>query len=85
MSPRSKLTEEKMGMNPNHPRDARDGAAQMRTMLTELIDQARADVVRVDDLRARALFEVTAEVLLGLRNAYEDFEEGRRTAWKKAS
>ena len=58
---------------------------KMKTMLTELIDYARADVLRVNDAKAQALFETTAEVLLGLRKAYEDFEEGSEIAWRKAS
>ena len=72
-------------MNPSQPQDTLRRTAQIQAMLTELIDEARADVLRVDDLRARALFEVTAEVLLGLRNAYQDFEQGWETAWKEAS
>ena len=79
------LPEEQMSLNPSQPQDVLHRTAQIQAMLTELIDEARADVLRVDDLRARALFEVTAEVLLGLRNAYQDFEQGWETAWKKAS
>lgn len=65
--------------------DATHHAAHIQTMLTELIDEARANVERVDDPRAQALFETTAEVLLGLRKAYQDFEQGWETAWKRAS
>lgn len=34
---------------------------------------------------AKALFETSAEVLIGLRKAYEDYEQGSESAWKKVS
>ena len=47
--------------------------------------EAREDVSKVNDPQAQAPFETTAEVLMGLRKAYEDFEQGTEEAWKKAS
>lgn len=51
-------------------------------MLDELITHSREDVAKVEDPRAQALFETTAEVLSGLRNAYDHFEEGTERAWR---
>lgn len=52
-------------------------------MLLELIDHAREDVTRVEDPRFQALMETTAEVLLGLRTAFEHYDQGAETAWKR--
>jgi hypothetical protein len=48
------------------------------------MEQARADVAKSSDPRTEALFETTAEVLLGLCKAFEDFEQRREMAWKQA-
>ena len=57
---------------------------QVKALLTELIDHLRADVFRVDDPKAQALFETSAEVVLGLRKAFIGFEQRSHAAWKKA-
>jgi FtsP/CotA-like multicopper oxidase with cupredoxin domain len=41
-------------------------------------------VSKISDPKAQALFETSAEVLLGLANAFEDFEQKREEAWKTA-
>jgi len=43
----------------------------------------REDVGRVEDPRAEALFETTAEVLSGLRKAYEHYEKKSEEAWRQ--
>ncbi|MGA9462221.1 MAG: hypothetical protein WBV28_05480 [Terracidiphilus sp.] len=58
---------------------------QTKETLTALIDQVRSNVARVDDPKAKALFETTAEVLMGLRRAYHDFGQKSEEVWKKAS
>jgi len=65
--------------------DPRSHTAKLREMLTHVVEHARGDVSKISDPKAQALFETTAEVLLGLRKALEDFEHGREEAWKKAS
>ena len=59
--------------------------AKIREMLTGVIDHVRSDVEKVDDPQARAMFETTAEVLIGLRKTYEDYEKRSEPAWRKAS
>jgi len=54
---------------------------QIRDQLQQLANQAREDVRQANDPRARALLETTAEVLNGLRTAYEHFERGE-AAWQ---
>jgi hypothetical protein len=70
------------GSDENTPRHH---TAKIKEMLTGVIEHARSDVDKVDDPKAQALFETTAEVLIGLKKAYEDYEQGTETAWKKAS
>jgi hypothetical protein len=65
--------------------DARHHSANTRKLLTAVIDHVREDVGKVRDPQARALFETTAEVLIGLRTAYEHFEQSAEEAWRKAS
>jgi hypothetical protein len=63
--------------------DPRHHTAKLKDMLTEVIRHARQDVPKVNNERARALFETTAEVLTGLRKAYDDFEKHSELAWRK--
>ncbi len=68
-------------MNTEKSSDPRLHATRIRNMLKDAQDHTREDVTRVNDPRARALFEVTAEVLQGLVKAYEDYEQGTEAAW----
>ncbi len=65
--------------------DPRHHTAKLKQMLTEIMEHARQDVAKVTDPKAQALFETTAEVLAGLKKAYEHFEQGSEGAWKTAS
>jgi hypothetical protein len=51
--------------------------------LSELIDHAHRDIERVAEPRFQALLETTAEVLQGLRAAFEHYDEGKETAWRR--
>lgn len=50
--------------------------------LHELIEHLREDVGKVDDPKAEALFETSAEVLGGLMKAFEHYEEKNEEAWQ---
>jgi hypothetical protein len=65
--------------------DPRHHTARIKQMLTDLINHAREDVSKVNDPKAQALFETTAEVVSGLRKAYEDFEQKNEEVWRKVS
>ncbi len=47
-----------------------------------LIDHLRQDISKIEDLSAKALFEVSAEVLIGLEKAFTDYEQKNEAAWK---
>lgn len=63
-------------------RDAKEHTAQLGGALKALSEHLRRDVEKVDDPKAKALFETSAEVLDGLQKAYRDFESGTERAWK---
>ena len=50
--------------------------------LDTLINQVRGEIANVREPKAQALLETTAEVLLGLKKAYEDYAQGREKAWQ---
>jgi phosphate uptake regulator len=52
-------------------------SGHIRRQLTGVIDHLNADLTRVDDLRFRALLEVAAEMLKGVRTAFAQYDEGR--------
>jgi hypothetical protein len=62
--------------------DARYHAVRIKSILGEIANHARKDVSKTDDPRPKALFETTAEVLLGLIRAYDHFIERREQAWR---
>lgn len=55
---------------------------QVKERLDDLIRHLREDIGKVSDPKAEALFETTAEVLGGLRKAYEHFEQESEEAWQ---
>lgn len=55
---------------------------QIRERLTNMIDHLREDIGKVDEPQALALMETTAEVLKGLRTAFEHYEKKNEAAWK---
>ena len=50
--------------------------------LDELVNQVRSSIKQVQEPKAQALLETTAEVLLGLKKAYQDYGKGGEDAWK---
>ncbi len=69
----------------NSGKDPRPGTARLKGLLSETVEYARSHAAEAIDPKAQALFETTAEVLLGLRKAYEAFEKKNEPAWRKAS
>jgi hypothetical protein len=66
-------------------KDPRHHTAKLKQMLRDVVEHAREDIGKVTDPRAQALFETTAEVLIGLQKAYQDYEERSEQAWKGAA
>jgi len=62
--------------------DPKAHAVNIEKALSELIDHMRSDVDRVDEPKAQALFETGAEVLIGLRTAFEHYRTGAERAMR---
>jgi len=56
---------------------------KIKGMLDDLIAHLRDDVEKVVEPRAQALFETTAEVLNGLKTAYDHYDQGQETAFRR--
>jgi hypothetical protein len=63
-------------------KDPRAHTANVRKEFRELIDHLRGDINKIDELKAQALFETTAEVISGLDTAFKHYEEKSEDAWK---
>jgi hypothetical protein len=69
---------------PNLPEsDPRYHTSNIKRMLREVIDHLRQDVTKVDEPKAQALFETSAEVLQGLVTAYDHYEQESEKAWQR--
>lgn len=60
-------------------------AEHIAQMLREAQQECRADIGRVDDAKAQALFETVAEVVGGLLNALKHYQSGSEPAWQDSS
>jgi predicted AlkP superfamily phosphohydrolase/phosphomutase len=57
--------------------------ANVKKEFKTLIDHLRNDIEKINDPQGKALFEVSAEVLIGLEKAFTDYEEKKEPAWRK--
>jgi predicted AlkP superfamily phosphohydrolase/phosphomutase len=57
--------------------------ANVKKEFKTLIDHLRSDIEKINDPQGKALFEVSAEVLIGLEKAFTDYEEKKEPAWRK--
>jgi len=62
--------------------DPRVHSRNIRGMLDDVIGHVREDIGKVSDPKAQALFETTAEVLTGLKTAYQHYETGAEKAMR---
>ncbi len=69
-------------MSQRSENDPRRHTANIQQMLGEVRDHVREDAGKVDDPKAEALFETTAEVLQGLITAYQHFDRRAEEAWR---
>jgi hypothetical protein len=63
--------------------DPRHHTQKMKAHLQETVDHLRADVTKVDEPQLKAMFETSAEVLLGLVKAFGDYERKSEAAWRR--
>ncbi len=64
--------------------DPRHHTLKIKSMLSELIQHTREDISKIQEPKAQALFETTAEVLTGLETAFSHYEEAQEPAWKRS-
>ena len=63
-------------------KDPRAHTANVRKEFRELINHLRGDISKIDEPKAQALFETTAEVISGLDTAFKHYEEKSEKAWQ---
>jgi cytoplasmic iron level regulating protein YaaA (DUF328/UPF0246 family) len=61
--------------------DPLEHTANIKKEFKKLSEHLREDVEKLNDPQAKALFEVSAEVIDGLEKAFEDYERKNETAW----
>ena len=59
-------------------------AQRIAQMLQQAQQECRADIGRVSDPKAQALFETIAEVLGGAMKALEDYQNRSEPAWQSS-
>ncbi len=75
-----------MEINPNSAfpvSDPRHYTQRVKKMLGDLIEHLREDTDKFDEPKAQALFETSAEVLQGLRTAFDHYESGKERALRE--
>jgi len=55
---------------------------KLKIQMGALVVHLRADVGKVTEPKAQALFETSAEVLTGLVKAFDDYEKKNEEAWR---
>jgi hypothetical protein len=55
---------------------------KMRDRLNDQVISLREYINQIDEPKCKAMFETSAEVLLGLIKAFDDYEEKMEEAWK---
>ena len=56
--------------------------SNVKKEFSALVEHLRLDIPKMDDPAAKALFEVSAEVIIGLQKAFEDYENKNEEAWQ---
>jgi hypothetical protein len=67
---------------PRAESDPRHHTQKMKVRLQETVDHLRSDIAKVDEPQLKAMFETSAEVLLGLVKAFGDYERKNEAAWR---
>jgi HD-like signal output (HDOD) protein len=73
--------QKEFAMNAETDHNPRHHTQKMQMRLKE-IDHLRADIEKVDEPQLKAMFETAAEVLGGLRKAFNDYERKNESAWR---
>lgn len=70
-------------MEDKNTRNPIEHTANVKREFRALIDHLHKDIERLNDPSAKALFEVSAEVLTALEKSFTDYEQKNEAAWKK--
>ena len=54
--------------------------SNVKKMFDDIIEHLRQDTQKIDEPKAQALFETAAEVITGLRTAFDHYETGSERA-----
>ncbi|GHO64624.1 hypothetical protein KSC_071280 [Ktedonobacter sp. SOSP1-52] len=57
-------------------------AQHIDQLLQQAQQECRADIERIQDPKAQALFETVAEVISGTRKALNDYQQGSESIWQ---
>ena len=60
-------------------------SAHLQQEVSGLIDHLHKDIARVSEPQFQALLETSAEVLGGLRKAFEDYGKHSEPAWRSSA
>jgi hypothetical protein len=60
-------------------------SAHIQQEIADLIDHLHKDIERVPEPQFQALLETSAEVLGGLRKAFEDYGKHAEAAWRSSA
>ena len=60
-------------------------SAHLQQEITDLIDHLHKDIERAPEPQFQALLETSAEVLRGLRKAFEDYGKHAESAWRSSA
>ena len=63
--------------------DPRHHTAKITEMLDGIIKHLREDISKIDEPKAQAMFETSAEVLKGVRTAFEHYEAGTEEGMRR--
>jgi len=62
--------------------DPRYHVNNVKGWIDDLVTHLREDTEKFDEPKAQALFETSAEVLIGMRKAFDDYEIGSEKAMR---
>ncbi len=72
-------------MSTPHENNPLHHTEKLKAQMRQLIGHLRADVGKITEPKAQALFETTAEVLTGLVNDFDDYERQQEAAGRSAA
>jgi ribosomal protein S20 len=72
-----------MSLQDLQTRDPKAHTANIKSAMKDLIQHLRRDVQQVDEPKAQAMFETSAEVLEGLVTAFDHYEAAKEAAWTR--